>query len=149
MRSPPRNDDQKSWLGRGWAYPVLPDARTGDVAIAQYEEDIRQAIRIILGTARGERVMRSDFGCGIHDLVFDSPDTAMVTRIEAVVRESISRYEARVEVLEVSVDTSQFLRGQLIVQLEYRVRKTNQRDNFVYPFYFREGGQGIREGGRS
>jgi phage baseplate assembly protein W len=148
MRNPLNNDDQKAWLGRGWAYPVLPDSRTGDVAVAQYEDDIRQSIRIILGTARGERVMRADFGCGIHDLVFDSPDTAMVTRIETTVRESISRYEARVEVLEVSVDTSQFLRGQLIVQLEYRVRKTNQRDNLVYPFYFREGGRGIGAGPR-
>jgi uncharacterized protein len=149
MRDQSGNDEQKDWLGRGWAYPVLADARTGDVAIAKYEEDIRQSIKIILGTKRGERVMRADFGCGIHELVFESPDTAMVTRIEAAVRESISRYEARVEVLDVSVNSSEFLRGRLTVQLEYRVRKTNQRDNVVYPFHFREGGQGISDGGRA
>jgi hypothetical protein len=63
------------------------------------------------------------------------------------VREAILRYEARIELLDVSVDTRDFLRGQLVVQIEYRVRQTNQRDNLVYPFYFREGGLGVRDGG--
>jgi len=149
MRKVLDNNEQKDWLGRGWAYPVLIDARTGDVAMAQYEDDIRQSILIILGTARGERVMRPAFGCGIHDLVFDSLDTALVTRIEVTVRESLLRYEARVEVLNVSVDTRDFFQGKLVVQLEYRVRRTNRRDNLVYPFYFREGGLGVRDGSRT
>jgi Bacteriophage baseplate protein W len=139
-------DKQKDWLGRGWAFPVMVDPLTGDIAMSVYEEDIRQSLRIILGTARGERVMRPAFGCGIHDLVYDALDTALITRIEANVRESVSRYEARIELLEVSVDTRDFLQGQLVVQLEYRVRRTNQRDNLVYPFYFREGGLGVRDG---
>jgi len=149
MRKVLDNNEQKDWLGRGWAYPVLIDARTGDVAMAQYEDDIRQSILIILGTVRGERVMRPAFGCGIHDLVFDSLDTALVTRIEVTVRESVLRYEARVEVLNVSVDTRDFFQGKLVVQLEYRVRRTNRRDNLVYPFYFREGGLGVRDGSRT
>jgi phage baseplate assembly protein W len=140
-------DKQKTWMGRGWAYPVMVDPLTGDIAMSVYEEDIRQSLRIILGTARGERVMRPAFGCGIHDLVYDALDTALVTRIEAQVRESVLRYEARIELLAVSVDTSDFLRGRLVVQIEYRVRQTNQRDNLVYPFYFREGGLGVRDGG--
>ena len=65
-------NEQKDWLGRGWAYPVQVDRLTGSVAVSEYEADIHQAIRIILGTARGERVMRPDFGCGIHELVFES-----------------------------------------------------------------------------
>lgn len=140
-------DSQKAWIGRGWAFPVVIDPRTGGVAMVQYEDDIRQSIQIILGTARGERVMRPDFGCGIHDLVYDAMDTAFVTRIETGVREALSRYEARVEVLDVTVDTSGFIRGELVVQLEYRVRMTNQRQNLVYPFYFREGGVAPRDGG--
>lgn len=140
-------DKQKIWMGRGWGYPVMVDPLTGDIAMSVHEEDIRQSLRIILGTARGERVMRPAFGCGIHDLVYDALDTALVTRIEASVREAILRYEARIELLDVSVDTRDFLRGQLVVQIEYRVRQTNQRDNLVYPFYFREGGLGVRDGG--
>jgi uncharacterized protein len=139
-------DKQKTWMGRGWAYPVVVDPLTGDIAMSVYEEDIRQSLRIILGTARGERLMRPAFGCGIHDLVYDALDTALVTRIENSVREAVVRYEARIELLEVSVDTSNFLRGHLVVQVEYRVRQTNQRDNLVYPFYFREGGLGVRDG---
>ncbi|HMN44657.1 MAG TPA: GPW/gp25 family protein [Povalibacter sp.] len=142
-------DKQKTWMGRGWSYPVMVDPLTGDIAMSVYEEDIRQSLRIILSTARGERVMRPAFGCGIHELVYDVLDTALVTRIEASVREAVLRYEARIELLEVSVDTSNFLRGHLVVQIEYRVRQTNQRDNLVYPFYFREGGLGVRDGGNT
>jgi phage baseplate assembly protein W len=149
MKDLQHTDSQKTWLGRGWAFPVVIDPRSGDIATAQYEADVRQSIQIILGTARGERVMRPDFGCGIHDLVYDAMDTALVTRIETGVREALSRYEARVEVLNVSVDTAGFIRGELVVQLEYRVRMTNQRHNLVYPFHFREGGVAPRGGGEA
>jgi phage baseplate assembly protein W len=142
-------DEQKDWLGRGWAWPVAIDPVTGRIAVAEYEQDIKQSIRIILSTSRGERVMRADFGCGIHDLVYDTADTAMVTRIETSVRESLLRYEARIEVLDVSVDMTDFLIGRLVVQIEYRVRQTNQTGNLVYPFYFREGGLSLREGSRA
>ena len=149
MSRVPFIDEQKAWLGRGWAQPVTVDPARGGIAAAEYEADIRQAIWIILGTARGERVMRPDFGCGIHDLVFDSLDTALVTRIETNVRECLARFEARIEVLGVAIDTSEFLIGRLVIELEYRVRKTNQLGNLVYPFYFREGGIGLRDGSRS
>ena len=74
-------DERKDFLGRGWAMPVDIDPRTGLVAIAEYEEDIRQSIRIILETAPGERAMRPNFGCGIHDLVFASVDSKTLQRI--------------------------------------------------------------------
>ena len=141
-------DEQKAWLGRGWAYPVMIDPATGDVAVAEYEEDIRQSIRIILATARGERVMRPDFGCGIHDLVFEVVDVATLTRVENSVREALTKYEARIEVLSVRADPRHAPDGQLLIELEYRVRRTNQIGNLVYPFYFREGGVGIVEGSR-
>jgi phage baseplate assembly protein W len=134
---------QKDWLGQGWAYPVEIDRSTGGVEIAVYETDICQAIRIILGTARGERVMRPDFGCGIHDLVFETIDTATLTRVEAAVRESLTKYEARIEVLGVDVDPLEAADGKLSVKIRYRVRTTNQIGNFVYPFYFREGGADV------
>ena len=133
--------EHKDFLGRGWAMPVELDPRTGTVATVAYEEDIRQAILIILETAPGERVMRPDFGCGIHELVFTPLDSTTIQRICSVVEEALRRFEARIEVLEVTVDEQATLEGQLLVEVEYRVRKTNQTGNLVFPFYFREGGR--------
>lgn len=133
-------EERKEWLGRGWAFPVVLDPRTGGIAMAEYEADVRQAIRIIIETRRGERVMRPDFGCGIHELVFDVIDISTLTRIETEVRESLLRYEARIDVLDVRADPAHAANGTLLVEIEYRVRRTNQTGNFVFPFYFREGG---------
>lgn len=133
-------EERKQWLGTGWAFPVLARHPGGAPAYSSHERDIREAIRIIIGTARGERVMRPDFGCGIHTLVFDVIDVAMLTRVEAEVRESIVRYEPRVELLGVRADPLEAADGKLLIEMEYRVRQTNQSGNMVYPFYFREGG---------
>lgn len=136
-------DQQKQWQGVGWAYPVRIDATTGAIAFSRHEVDIRESIRIILATARGERVMRPDFGCGIHDLVYDVIDVAMLTRVETEVRESITRYEPRVELIGVKADPFEAADGRLLVEVDYRIRQTNQSDNLVYPFYFREDGSDV------
>jgi phage baseplate assembly protein W len=133
--------ERKDFLGRGWAMPVTLDSRTGHVASVAYEDDIRQSILIILETAPGERVMRPNFGCGIHEMVFESMDSTTMQRIRSTVEEALRRCEARIEVLDVTVDEAATLEGQLLVQLEYRVRRTNQVGNLVFPFYFREGGR--------
>lgn len=133
-------DPRKDFLGRGWRMPVSVDPRTGHVAYAEYEDDIEQAILIILETAPGERVMRPDFGCGIHDMVFTSLDSTTLQRIRSLVEESLRRFEARVEVLAVTVDEAATFDGHLDVSIDYRVRQTNQLGNLVFPFYFREGG---------
>jgi phage baseplate assembly protein W len=134
-------DEGKRFLGRGWAYPVVFDPYTGTVAAAEYEDDIRQSIRIIIGTGRGERVMRPGFGCGIHDLVFTAIDTTALTRVEETVRDALTKYEARIELLQVRADPAEAVNGKLLVIIDYRVRATNQTGNLVYPFYFREGAQ--------
>lgn len=133
-------DEQKAFLGRGWAWPVRLDPRTGLVASVAYEEDIRQSMRIILETSPGERAMRPNFGCGIHDLVFEAMDSTTMQRIRSTVEEALRRCEARIDVLGVGVDESATPEGRLLVEIDYRVRKTNQTGNFVFPFYFREGG---------
>jgi phage baseplate assembly protein W len=133
--------ERKDFLGRGWAMPVALDPRTGQVATVEYEEDIRQSIRIILETARGERVMRPNFGCGIHELVFAAVDSTAIQRIRSEVEEAMRRCEARIEVIGVTVDEAATSEGKLLIELEYRVRKTNQVGNLVFPFYFREGGR--------
>lgn len=136
------DDERKDFLGRGWAMPVALDARTGHVAETQYEDDIRQSIRIIIETAPGERVMRPDFGCGIHELVFAPMDSQTLQRVRSVVEDALRRYEARIEVIDVNVEESPELTdGRLRIELDYRIRKTNQVGNLVFPFYFREGGQ--------
>ena len=133
--------DRKDFLGRGWAMPVELDPRTGTVKSVAYEEDIRQSILIILETAPGERVMRPNFGCGIHELVFTAVDSTAIQRIRSVVDEALRRCEARIDVLGITVDEEATTEGKLLVEIEYRVRKTNQTGNLVFPFYFREGGR--------
>ena len=133
--------ERKDFLGRGWAMPVDLDPRTGFVQSVAYEEDIRQSILIILETSPGERVMRPNFGCGIHDLVFDAIDSTAIQRIRSVVSEALRRCEARIDVLNVTVEEAATVQGQLLIELDYRVRKTNQTGNLVFPFSSREGGR--------
>jgi len=140
--------ERKDFLGRGWARPVELDQRTGLVSSVAYEEDIRQSILIILETAPGERVMRPNFGCGIHELVFTAVDSTAIQRVRSVVDEALRRCEARIDVLSINVTediTDPTLGaptiGKLLVEIDYRVRKTNQTGNLVFPFYFNEGGR--------
>lgn len=141
MTADATNPERKEFLGRGWAMPIAVDPRTGHVATAEYEDDVRQSILIILETAPGERVMRPNFGCGIHELVFTALDSTTLQRIRSEVEQALQRYEARIEVIGVEVDEAASAEGTLLVQIEYRVRKTNQIGNLVFPFYFQEGGR--------
>jgi phage baseplate assembly protein W len=122
------------FLGVGWQFPV---AHTGDgqVAMAAYEESIRQAIWLILGTAPGERVMRPDFGCGLHELVFAPNSGATTGQAASSVREALIRWEPRIDLQEVSVETDPSNPALLQILIAYQVRTTNNRFNLVYPFY--------------
>jgi phage baseplate assembly protein W len=120
------------FLGVGWQFP--PGVEHGQLALAHYEESIQQAIWVILGTAPGERVMRPDFGCGIHDLVFgvNSADTA--GRVASQVRGALLQWEPRIDVRDTEVTTGGD--GEvLLIRIEYQVRATNNVFNLVYPFY--------------
>jgi phage baseplate assembly protein W len=128
----------KPFLGVGTGFPFTLDAQTHVVARAAYEESVRQSILIILGTAKGERVMRPDFGCGIHDLVFAPVTAATAGRIIRDVHEALLRLEPRIDVTEVDVksgDTS----NVLLIDIDYEVRATNNAFNLVYPFYLQQG----------
>jgi hypothetical protein len=123
----------KLFLGKGWSFPVRVGAG-GEIPLAEYEEKVRQSIWVVLGTAKGERVMRPDFGCGIYDLVFspNTPDTA--GKVTQAVRQALLFFEPRINVLDVSVRPSEGGRVLLIV-IDYEVRATNNVFNLVYPFY--------------
>ena len=129
----------KEFLGIGWKYPVNVD-KNKRIAVSRYEEDIKEAVRIILGTAKGERVMRPDFGCGIHELVFAPINTTTVNQVENSVREALTVWEPRIELIGVKVSMEKANEGMLPVSIDYRVRTTNNRYNLVYPFYLKEGG---------
>lgn len=133
--------DHRDFLGIGWRYPVATDPLKGDIALSRYDRDVKESIRIILETKPGERVMRPRFGCGIHDLVFEEINATTLTAIESTVREALITYEPRIELNLVGVDPGDALDGLLVITIDYRLRRTNQEDNLVYPFFFREGGE--------
>jgi phage baseplate assembly protein W len=128
----------RAFLGVGWAFPPRVEG-TGAVAEAVYEDDIREAIRIILGTDPGERVMRPEFGAGLSRFVFEPVNTATVTRMQRQVRDALVTWEPRIDVEEVAVTPRGDPPVVLEVEMTYRVRATNARANLVYPFYLQEG----------
>jgi len=127
------------FLGKGWNFPVqLDDTRR--IAISRGEESIREAIWIILATAPGERVMRPDFGCGLHHLVFAVNEAATLGQVKKDVREALVRWEPRIEVLDVDTEVKG-LGEVLLINIHYRVRSTNNFFNLVYPFYLAVGAE--------
>ena len=128
----------KEFLGRGWRFPanVTP---AGKIMMSEHDEDIKESIRIILSTSKGERVMRPDFGCGIYEFVFATINTTTIGLIEASVREALTLWEPRIELTNVNVATDKAEEGMLLISIDYRVRTTNNEFNLVYPFYLKEG----------
>jgi phage baseplate assembly protein W len=123
-----------TFLGTGWTFPVQTEG-SGPIALAHHEECIRQAIWIILGTARGERAMRPDFGCGVHELVFAPNDATTAGLVTREVSQSLTMWEPRIDLLDVQVGPAPTGPNVLLIRIEYRVRATNNRFNLVYPFY--------------
>lgn len=137
--SPLRLGDPPSFLGRGFGFPPALDRRWGRFEMVEGETDVQQAVQIIIGTAKGERVMRTDFGCGIHDLVHEAVSAQLIADIKRTVTEALVRFEARIDVLRVNVRQGPRFEGDLNVDVHYRVRTTNQPGNYTFPFYIKEG----------
>lgn len=132
-------DPAKAFLGVGWAFPVALDPAAQDVARAEYEEDIRQSIRIILETSPGERVMRPDFGSGLRDMVFEPVNYTTLALVKQRVEQALVLWEPRIDVREVKVTANGPVRNRLDIDIGYQVRATNTFYNLVYPFYLQEG----------
>ena len=111
----------------------------GRLVYLEGDEKIRQSIWLILSTAPGERQMRPDFGCGIHDLVFESNTAALHGLIQAQVREALVRWETRIDVIDVRVEVAPEARNYLLIRIDYRIRSNNAFFNLVYPFFINEG----------
>ena len=128
----------KPFLGVGTAFPPRLDPATQSFLRAEYEESVRQAILLILGTAPGERLMRPEFGCGIHDLVFENLSFGTLGRVQQAVDEALLRLEPRIDVTSIEVRPG----GDgnvLLIHIQYQVRATNNAFNLVYPFYLQQG----------
>lgn len=129
----------KEFLGRGWKFPVQVDPKTGRIRMSEYEDDISEAIRIIIQTSRGERMMRPEFGCGLKQFVFSSTDETSLRLMEASVKEAITAWEPRVGDVEVHAEPDRESPEKVLVNVQYVVRSTNNLYNLVYPFYLYEG----------
>ena len=125
-------------LGKGWKYPIQLDEQN-EIALAKGEEDIQEAIWIILSTAFGERLMHPDFGCGIHELVFAPNNTGTAGLARFYVEDALTRWEPRIDVEEVEVQMDPAEQELLLISVSYRVRTTDSRYNLVYPFYLTRG----------
>lgn len=125
-----------AFLGIGWAFPV--SAQAGLTATAAYEEDVAQAIRIIVGTDPGERVMRPDFGAGLRAFVFEPLSPSTLESLRQRVRTALVDWEPRIDVENV-LATAAPEAGKVLIDISYRVRATNAHRNLVYPFYLDEG----------
>jgi uncharacterized protein len=123
-------------IGQGWTFPVGVDGR-GGIALAADTTDIDQAIVTILSTGPGQRVMRPDFGCRIHDLAFAPINAQTLGLIQRYVEEAIGWWEPRIDLIEVEVTTDSSMRavGKLIIDIRYRVKSTKDERSLVYPFY--------------
>ena len=122
------------FVGRGWAFPLRTDA-TGGIALVSREREIEEAIRLILGTTPGERAMRPEFGCRIHEHVFGLADGTTANAIAGEVRRALTQWEPRIDVHDVTVSFDPLDQTVLYIDISYSIRRTNDCRNLVFPFY--------------
>ena len=132
-------EDKRSFLGTGWSFPPAFDEHKGGIRMVSEEAEIRQSLFILFSTIPGERIMKPKYGCDLHRLVFSSLTSSAKSQIVDMIRMAVLWYEPRitVEQIDVRINTEDF--GVIYITLEYTIRKTNTRDNIVYPFYLKEG----------
>lgn len=132
----------KEFMGRGLRVPLQIDPKTGKFAMVSAEEDIAEAIGIILRTVQGERVMRPEFGSNVMDYTFTSASDSERQSLAFDLKEQLSYLEPRIDDIDVMCRDNDALEGSIIVEVSYRVRSTNNRYNHVYPFFMTEGSEG-------
>lgn len=128
----------REFLGLGWKFP-LQVTPAGGIARARYEQRVEESVYLILSTAKGERVMLPEFGCGIHDLVFQPNTPGTIGLVAQQVRRALVQWEPRIDVLDLVVESPPGEPTLLLIRVGYRIRANNALANVVYPFYLREG----------
>lgn len=128
----------KSYLGKGWAFPPRLGENSVPTAMVSAEEDIRQSLFILFSTRKGERIMRPDFGSDLHNMVFHNMDLTARTQLRDAIERAVLYFEPRITLVDVQFDVSEERNGIMRISLEYIVRQTNARSNMVYPYYYEE-----------
>jgi uncharacterized protein len=131
--------EQDDFLGKGWSFPptFVPGLR--GVEMTEKEADINRSLQILLTTRTGERVMQPKYGCNMDEMVFEALSTTTKTLIKDKIKTAILYFEPRIDVTAISMDTTNELEGVILIEIEYMIRATNSRFNFVFPFYINEG----------
>ena len=129
------NDD---FLGRGWSFPPAFNRETFGVEMTEKKIDIEKSLHILLSTATGERVMQPKYGCNMEELVFESLNTTTKTLMKDKIETAILYFEPRIDVTKIELNDSNQLEGEILIEIEYLIRATNSRFNFVFPYYKNE-----------
>lgn len=127
-----------SFLGTGWSFPPSFDPQLGIVQMLSDEVDIQSSLEILLSTRLGERVMQPTFGCNLDEMLFEPLTTTLKTYIADLIRTAILYHEPRITVNKIDLSESNDLEGLVLIKLEYTVKSTNSRYNYVYPYYKNE-----------
>lgn len=128
-----------SFLGTGWSFPPAFNNVPGGVLMSGDEADIQLSLQILLSTRKGERIMLPDYGCNLDEMLFEPMTTTFKTYISEMVKTAIIYYEARINLNSLTVDDSMETEGIIALRIDYSVKTTNSRFNFVYPYYKIEG----------
>jgi phage baseplate assembly protein W len=131
--------EQDDFLGKGWSFPPTFIPSLQGVEMTEKVEDINRSLQILLTTRTGERIMQPKYGCNMDEMVFEPLSTTIKTIIKDKIKTAILYFEPRIDVTAISMDTTNELEGEIIIEIEYMVRATNSRFNFVFPFYINEG----------
>lgn len=130
------NDD---FLGRGWSFPPNFKIELQGIEMTEKEADIEKSLHILLTTTVGERLMEPRYGCNMEELVFESLNTTTKTLMIDKIQTSILYFEPRIDVSKIELEDGNQLQGEILIMIEYVVRSTNSRFNFVFPYYKNEG----------
>ncbi|MDN3663820.1 GPW/gp25 family protein [Algibacter miyuki] len=131
-------DINKSFLGRGWAFPPAFIKENNSLEMTENEKDITQAIRIIIGTIPGERLMVPEFGCSIHKYLFETRDPTHMTMLRDAVYDALLYHEPRIKNIEINIKEGD-ADGVINLHIDYTIIITNSRSNMVLPYYLNEG----------
>ncbi len=132
-------NNDRNFIGRGWSFPPYFDRVNKSVMMTEDAEDINNSLYILLSTIVGERNMNMSYGCNLDDMVFEVLDTSTITFIKNKIEKAILFYEARIELQNINIDTTDILSGLILVEIEYIISATNSRYNYVFPFWREEG----------
>lgn len=132
-------EEKKSFLGTGWSFPVSFDEDLKSVSLVSEEEDIRQSLGLLLNTTPGERITKPEYGCDLESFIYKPISSETEFLMKEAIRNAVYRFEPRIKLEDIEIDTTQKLEGVVNIRLFYLIRKVNVRTNIVYPFYFDEG----------